>query len=67
MKKKASIALALAAVLLLAAAYLSSPGRAPHGQPPLVSLSGSHAFADFQRAFDAGAGMPRLVLLLSPT
>lgn len=67
MKKKASIALALAAVLLFAAAYLSVPGRAPRGQPPLISLSGSHAFADFQNAFDAATGEPLLVLLLSPT
>jgi hypothetical protein len=56
----------LALLLLLVAIYLWQPGSAPRGQPPLLTLSSAN-LAEFQAAFDANAGAPRLVLLLSPT
>jgi hypothetical protein len=67
MKKKRLIGVAVAAVLvLLAAAYPWGPGSAPHGQEPVVTLSEGNP-GEFEKAFDAEAGVPRLVLLLSPT
>jgi len=67
MKKKRLIGVALAAVfVLLAAAYLWGPGSAPSGQAPVVTLSEGN-FGEFEKAFDAEADVPRLVLLLSPT
>jgi len=67
MKKNTLSALAAALVLLFALGYLSIRGKVPRGQPPLGSLSGPNGFAAFEKAFDDGAGLPRLVLLLSPT
>ena len=67
MKKKGLIGVAVAALLLLlVAAYLWSPGATPRGQSPLVTLS-ERNFGEFEKAFDAEADVPRLVLLLSPT
>jgi hypothetical protein len=67
MKKKRLIGVAVAAVLvLLADAYLWGPGSAPRGQAPVVTLSEGN-FREFEKAFDAEADVPRLVLLLSPT
>jgi hypothetical protein len=67
MKKKRLIGVAVAAILvLLAAAYLWGPGSAPHGQEPVATLSEGNP-GEFEKAFDAEAGVPRLVLLLSPT
>ncbi len=67
MNTKRSIILAAAAVLLLLAiVYFWGPSKAPPGQEPLLPLTSAN-FSDFQRAFDAGADAPRLVLLLSPT
>jgi hypothetical protein len=67
MKQKGLIGVAVAALLLLlAAAYLWSPGSTPRGQAPLVKLSEGN-FEEFEKAFDAEADVPRLVLLLSPT
>ena len=67
MKKKRVIALVVAVIVVLfAAGYLWGPGAAPRGQEPLVSLSGQN-FSEFEKAFDEGADVPRLVLLLSPT
>jgi hypothetical protein len=67
MKKKRLIGLAVATVfVLLAAAYLWGPGSAPRGQEPVVTLSEGNS-GEFEKAFDAEAGVPRLVLLLSPT
>jgi hypothetical protein len=67
MKKKQLIGAAVAAVLvLLAAAYRWGPGSAPGGQAPVVTLS-EGKFGEFEKAFDAEADVPRLVLLLSPT
>jgi hypothetical protein len=65
--KKRLISVTVAAVfVLLAAAYLWSPGSAPRGQAPVVTLSDGN-FEEFESAFDAEADVPRLVLLLSPT
>jgi len=67
MKKKWLIAVAVAAVfVLLAAAYLWGPGSAPRGQEAVVTLAEGN-FGEFEKAFDAEANIPRLVLLLSPT
>jgi hypothetical protein len=67
MKKNRVIVLVAAGIVaLLAASYLWRPGAAPRGQEPLVSLSDQN-FSEFQKAFDEDAGVPRLVLLLSPT
>jgi hypothetical protein len=66
MTKKQVILLVLAAFVLFAADYFLQPGVAPPGQQAVVSLSNQN-FATFQQAFDADTGVPRLVLLLSPT
>ncbi|HEY6324507.1 MAG TPA: hypothetical protein VJA16_23420 [Thermoanaerobaculia bacterium] len=58
--------LVLLLLLLLAARAFLRPSTVPAGQRPLVRLSSAN-HADFKAAFDAGAGAPRLVLLLSPT
>lgn len=65
--KRVLFFIAVAVVLvLLAAAYLWAPGAVPPGQQPLVALSNAN-FGEFEKAFDADANAPRLVLLLSPT
>ena len=66
MTKKQIAILVLAAFVLFAADYFFQPGVAPPGQQAVVSLSNAN-FATFQQAFDADPGIPRLVLLLSPT
>jgi hypothetical protein len=66
MKRKRLIGVAVAAVVLLGAAYLWGPGSAPDGQEVVLTLSQT-SFGDFEKAFDAEADVPRLVLLLSPT
>jgi hypothetical protein len=67
MKEKRIIGVVFAAViLLLAVAYLRGPGSAPHGQEPIVTLAEGNP-GEFEKAFDAEAGVPRLLLLLSPT
>jgi hypothetical protein len=67
MKSKPLIGLVVAAVfVLLAAGYLWGPGSAPRGQAPVVTLSEGN-LGEFEKAFDAETGVPRLVLLLSPT
>jgi hypothetical protein len=66
MKRKLLIGVAVAAAVLLGAAYLMGPGSAPGGQEPVLTLSRT-SFGDFEKAFDAEADVPRLDLLLSPT
>jgi hypothetical protein len=67
MNRKRAIIVAVAAVLvLLAALYLWGPSSVPAGQEPLIKLSGAN-FDNFEAAFDGGASVPRLLLLLSPT
>ena len=67
MKRNRLIGIAVVVVLvLLAGAYLWGPGSTPRGQLPLVTLSDAN-FGEFEKAFDAEPGLPRVVLLLSPT
>ena len=69
MKKRAAVlgaAIVLVLLVLMAARTFSGPGSVPAGQRPLLRLSAAN-FGEFRTAFDAGAGGPRLVLLLSPT
>jgi len=67
MKKKRAIVVTIAAVLvLLSVAYLWGPSSVPAGQEPLLALSSTN-FSEFEKAFDSNTGVPRLVLLLSPT
>ena len=67
MKKNRLIIFVAGLVVVLSwAGYLWRPGSAPQGQESLVSLSDQN-FAEFEKAFDEGADVPRLVLLLSPT
>jgi hypothetical protein len=67
MKRKRAIAMTVVAVLvLLAVAYLWGPSSVPAGQEPLLALSNRN-FSEFVKAFDGDAGVPRLVLLVSPT
>jgi len=67
MTKKRAIVLALAAaLLLLLVVYLWGPSSVPAGQRPLLTLSRAN-FSEFEKAFDADAQVPRLLLLLSPT
>lgn len=65
-KKRVIVPAVIAFLVLLAAVYVWGPGTAPPGQEPLLALSSAN-FSEFQKAFDAGADVPRLVLLLSPT
>ena len=67
MTKKLTIVLAgIAFLVLLAIAYLWGPSSVPPGQEPLVALSSAN-LGEFEKAFDADADVPRMVLLLSPT
>ncbi len=67
MKGKRLLGVAVAAVfVLLAAVYLWAPGSAPRGQEAVVTISEGD-FGEFEKAFEAKADVPRLVLLLSPT
>ena len=65
-KKRAIVLTAAAALVLLLVAYLWGPSSVPVGQQPLLSLSRAN-FGEFEKAFDARAEAPRLLLLLSPT
>ena len=66
MKTRAITVSVTAILVLLGVLYLWSPGSAPRGQEPVLSLSETN-FGEFEKAFDAEADVPRLVLLLSPT
>jgi hypothetical protein len=66
MKKKLATCLAICVLLLLVIFYLWGPSAVPTGQQALLTLSGAN-FSDFQKAFDARADGPRMVLLVSPT
>jgi len=66
MKKRALLVAAIAALGLLAAAYLWGPSSTPAGQEPLTVLSNTN-LREFAAAFDRDADLPRMVLLLSPT
>jgi len=66
MKRKAIIAGVVAALLLVAVAYLWGPSSVPPGQPPLLTLTAAN-FSEFETVFEADTSVPRVVLLLSPT
>lgn len=66
MKRRLFVGGVAVAAVLGGAIYLRAPGAVPQGQQPLVTLSPAQA-SGFETAFDAGAGTPQLVLLLSPT
>jgi hypothetical protein len=66
MKRKAIIAGVVAALLLVAVAYLWGPSSVPPGQPPLLTLTAAN-FSEIESAFEADTSVPRVVLLLSPT
>jgi hypothetical protein len=66
MKRKAIIAGVVAALLLVAVAYLWGPSSVPAGQPPLLTLTAAN-LSEFETAFEADTSVPRVVLLLSPT
>lgn len=66
MKKRAIVLAVSLALVLLAILYLWAPGSVPAGQEPLTVLSSANV-DQFENAFDAKLGAPRLVLLLSPT
>jgi hypothetical protein len=66
MKKRAILVAMIAFVLFLAVVYLWGPSSAPLGQEPLTVLSDPD-LREFAAAFDSGADVPRMVLLLSPT
>src|SRR5258708_23857829 len=58
--------LALAVILLAAWLIVESP-LFHKTAPPGVHLSDLHSVGQFQKIFNADTGMPRLVLILSPT
>ena len=64
-KKQLAVGVALVG-LLLAAFYLRMGSATPPGQDPLTTLSAAN-FAMFETAFDKSTEGLRLVLLLSPT
>ena len=66
MRKKIAAYLGLCVFLLLAIFYLWRPSAVPNGQEPFLTLSNAN-FSEFQKAFNAQADGPRMVLLLSPT
>ncbi len=67
MNRQTKVALVLAgAALLLIAAWYVRGSYTPSGQPPLTVL-GQGNLNQFHAAFDTGAGVPRLLLLFSPT
>jgi len=58
--------LALAVVLLPSWLIVESP-LFHKTAPPGVHLTDLHSVGEFQSLFNAGVGVPRLVLILSPT
>jgi hypothetical protein len=59
-------AVAVIAILVGIGIYFFGFSRTPKGQSSLVILTQANS-SEFVRAFNAAAGQPRLVLLLSPT
>ena len=66
MKRVPAIVLALVVVILGGVFYLTKPGTAPAGQPPLVEITGP-ALDSLQTEFNRTSSSLRIVLLLSPT
>ncbi len=63
---KARSLLALAAILLAAWLIVESP-LFHKTAPPGMHLTDLHSVGQFQQLFNADAGTPRLMLILSPT
>ena len=63
---KARSLLALAVILLAAWLIVESP-LFHKTAPPGVHLTDLHSVGQFQQLFNADTGIPRLVLILSPT
>ena len=63
---KARSLLALAVILLVAWLIVESP-LFHKTAPPGVHLTDLRSVGEFQQLFNADAGLPRLVLILSPT
>jgi len=66
MKKGIWITTVVALVLVSFGLYLWGPSKTPPGQQPLMRISAAN-FTEFEAAFDAAAGGPRLVVQVSPT
>jgi hypothetical protein len=64
MRRTVLILLALVAAGLLW--YFAAGGKTPDGQSPLVRLTSSN-FHELRDAFNAAAGAPRVIAMLSPT
>jgi len=65
-EKRNGFCVVVAAVILLLGLRTYGSWLGAHGQEPVVTLSEGNP-GEFEKAFDAEAGVPRLVLLLSPT
>jgi hypothetical protein len=70
MAKRARTALyvaaaSIAALVIAAAVWRFQPRHTPEGQPPLATLSAGGV--ELKSAFNAAAGSPRVLVLLSPT
>jgi hypothetical protein len=66
MKRKWSIVLAAASVVILGAIYFTRTGHVPPNQPPLVEMNASTLSA-LQSEFNRTSDKLRVILLLSPT
>lgn len=64
--KRLALFAVIAMLILMAFLFLRGPGTVPAGQQPLLALSAAN-LDEFHKAFDANAGVPRLLLLVSPT
>ena len=62
----AALAVTLAAALVGVGYYLFAPRRTPIGQPALSVLA-PESLKPLREQFNASAGVPRVIALLSPT
>lgn len=66
MKRKWSIVLVAALVVILGGIYFTRTGHAPAGQPALVEMNGS-MLTVLRSEFNRTSDKLRVILLLSPT
>ncbi len=66
MTRARTMVLAVALAIAGGIFYLTRPGRAPAGQPPLVEITGP-TLAALQAEFNRASSGLRIILLLSPT
>jgi hypothetical protein len=66
MKRKYLAAAAATAILLVLLIYVNSGSQAPHGQPPLQTLTVRN-ISEIRNQFNAAKDDVRVLLLLSPT